>query len=176
MKKIAILLSAALMMVLAAKPAAAQNEYPDNVKDVAVAYAKAFFSGDKAVLEEMQAHYREKGKPAGLRLGANIRFINEKTMEFVRTEPDRSMVDGVACSSLIFLGDPDRHGSREMLLYWDREIPQPDLKPGRIYSVKYTGKNIFTVQFHPDACPGPQDSGYLFDRFIRMMSENKRGN
>ena len=43
-----------------------------------------FFSGDWAVLEEMQAHYREKGKPEGLRLGANIRFINEKTMEFVR--------------------------------------------------------------------------------------------
>ncbi len=43
-----------------------------------------FFSGDWNVLEEMQAHYREKGKPAGLRLGANIRFINEKTMEFVR--------------------------------------------------------------------------------------------
>lgn len=33
----------------------------------------------------------------------------------------------------------------------------------------YTGKNIFTVQFHPEACPGPQDSGYLFDRFIDMM-------
>lgn len=33
----------------------------------------------------------------------------------------------------------------------------------------YTGKNIFTVQFHPEACPGPQDSGYLFDRFMKMM-------
>lgn len=33
----------------------------------------------------------------------------------------------------------------------------------------YTGKNIFTVQFHPEACPGPQDSSYLFDRFIDMM-------
>ena len=75
---------------------------------------------------------------------------HEKTMEFVRTEPDRSMVDGVACSSLIFLGDPDRHGSREMLLYWDREIPQPDLKPGRIYSVKYTGKNITGIQLQED--------------------------
>ncbi len=31
------------------------------------------------------------------------------------------------------------------------------------------GKNIFTVQFHPEACPGPQDSGYLFDRFIHNM-------
>ena len=35
--------------------------------------------------------------------------------------------------------------------------------------LKYTGKNIFTVQFHPEACPGPQDSGYLFDRFLKMM-------
>lgn len=37
--------------------------------------------------------------------------------------------------------------------------------------LKYVGKNIFTVQYHPEACPGPQDSGYLFDRFIRMMEE-----
>ena len=35
--------------------------------------------------------------------------------------------------------------------------------------LRYVGKNIFTVQFHPEACPGPQDSGYLFDRFIKMM-------
>lgn len=39
--------------------------------------------------------------------------------------------------------------------------------------LKYIGKNIFTVQYHPEACPGPQDSGYLFDRFIRMMEEGK---
>ena len=43
-----------------------------------------FFSGNWEVLEEMQAHYRENGKPEGLRLGANIRFINEKTMDFVK--------------------------------------------------------------------------------------------
>lgn len=35
--------------------------------------------------------------------------------------------------------------------------------------LEYRGKNIFTVQFHPEACPGPQDSGYLFDRFMDMM-------
>ncbi len=37
----------------------------------------------------------------------------------------------------------------------------------------YTGKNIFTVQFHPEACPGPGDTGYLFDRFIKMMEVEK---
>ncbi len=37
----------------------------------------------------------------------------------------------------------------------------------------YTGKNIFTVQYHPESCPGPQDSGYLFDRFIQMMRKSE---
>jgi len=35
--------------------------------------------------------------------------------------------------------------------------------------LRYLKENIFTVQFHPEACPGPQDSSYLFDRFIDMM-------
>ena len=39
--------------------------------------------------------------------------------------------------------------------------------------LKYLNKNIFTVQFHPEASPGPRDSGYLFDRFIEMMGGNK---
>ena len=39
--------------------------------------------------------------------------------------------------------------------------------------LSYVGKHIFTVQFHPEACPGPQDSGYLFDRFISMMGGAK---
>ena len=42
------------------------------------------FSGNWDVLEEMQEHYRAHGKPEGLRLGANIRFLNERTMDFVR--------------------------------------------------------------------------------------------
>ena len=37
--------------------------------------------------------------------------------------------------------------------------------------LSYKGKNIFTVQFHPEACAGPQDTAYLFDRFIEMMKK-----
>ncbi len=44
-----------------------------------------------------------------------------------------------------------------------------NVNDGTNEGLKYVGKNIFTVQFHPEACPGPQDSGYLFDRFIAMM-------
>lgn len=48
-----------------------------------------------------------------------------------------------------------------------------NVNDGTNEGLAYTGKNIFTVQFHPEACPGPQDSGYLFDRFLKMMEVNK---
>ena len=39
--------------------------------------------------------------------------------------------------------------------------------------LEYVGKNIFTVQFHPEACAGPKDSDYLFDRFMNMMKKGR---
>ncbi len=44
-----------------------------------------------------------------------------------------------------------------------------NVNDGTNEGLMYTGKNIYTVQFHPEACPGPQDSAFLFDRFIKMM-------
>jgi len=38
-----------------------------------------------------------------------------------------------------------------------------------IEGLHYLGKNVFSVQFHPEACAGPQDSEFLFDEFIHMM-------
>ena len=38
--------------------------------------------------------------------------------------------------------------------------------------LKYLNKKIFTIQYHPEASPGPKDSEYLFDKFIKMMEEN----
>jgi carbamoyl-phosphate synthase small subunit len=30
---------------------------------------------------------------------------------------------------------------------------------------------VFGVQYHPEASPGPRDSHYLFERFVRLMEE-----
>lgn len=38
-----------------------------------------------------------------------------------------------------------------------------------VEGLRYKGKKVFTVQFHPEACAGPQDSEFLFDEFIKMM-------
>ena len=40
---------------------------------------------------------------------------------------------------------------------------------GTCEGVDYPGLGAFSVQFHPEACPGPEDTVSLFDRFIRMM-------
>ena len=40
---------------------------------------------------------------------------------------------------------------------------------GSCEGLSYPDKNCFTVQFHPEACAGPKDTDFLFDRFINMM-------
>jgi carbamoyl-phosphate synthase small subunit len=39
--------------------------------------------------------------------------------------------------------------------------------------IRIAGKPVFSVQHHPEASPGPQDSHYLFTRFVNMMRERK---
>lgn len=58
----------------------------------------------------------------------------------------------------------------------DKGIAEPsfiNVNDETIEGLHYLGKNIFTVQFHPEACPGPQDSEFLFDEFIHMMEVSK---
>ncbi len=40
---------------------------------------------------------------------------------------------------------------------------------GTVEGIKLDGKPVFSVQHHPEASPGPQDSHYLFDRFVKLM-------
>lgn len=44
---------------------------------------------------------------------------------------------------------------------------------GTVEGIDYPELNAFTVQFHPEACPGPLDTGFLFDKFIKMMEDGK---
>jgi carbamoyl-phosphate synthase small subunit len=40
--------------------------------------------------------------------------------------------------------------------------------------IQLKGKPVFSVQYHPEASPGPRDSRYLFERFVGLMKERKR--
>ena len=44
---------------------------------------------------------------------------------------------------------------------------------GSCEGITYKNANAFTVQFHPEACAGPQDTQYLFSKFVEMMKSTK---
>ena len=48
-----------------------------------------------------------------------------------------------------------------------------NLLDNTIEGVACRADRVFSVQYHPESAPGPQDSGYLFDRFIRLLEEYK---
>ena len=48
-------------------------------------------------------------------------------------------------------------------------ISDINMNDGTVEGLKYLKKDICTVQFHPEACPGPEDCSYIFDEFIERV-------
>ena len=48
-----------------------------------------------------------------------------------------------------------------------------NLNDGTNEGIDYLNKRAFSVQFHPEHCPGPRDTAFLFERFISLMEEAK---
>lgn len=53
------------------------------------------------------------------------------------------------------------------------EVNFVNANDGTCEGMNYPGLQCFSVQFHPEAHSGPQDTGYLFDEFIKLMEEHK---
>jgi carbamoyl-phosphate synthase small subunit len=51
------------------------------------------------------------------------------------------------------------------------ELTHINLNDNTVEGLKVKGKNAFSVQYHPEAAPGPHDSRYLFDEFIAFMQK-----
>ena len=48
------------------------------------------------------------------------------------------------------------------------------LNDNTIAGISIKNSNCFSVQYHPEASPGPHDSNYLFDEFVQMIIDNKK--
>lgn len=49
------------------------------------------------------------------------------------------------------------------------EVSFTNLNDGSVEGIRHKTKPFFSVQFHPEACPGPTDTGWLFERFYKAL-------
>jgi carbamoyl-phosphate synthase small subunit len=57
----------------------------------------------------------------------------------------------------------------------DVRVTHQSLFDGSVEGLELTGKPVFSVQYHPEASPGPEDSHYLFHRFVEKIAQHKAG-
>jgi carbamoyl-phosphate synthase small subunit len=55
----------------------------------------------------------------------------------------------------------------------ERETVHENLNDQTSEGIRYPALSAFSVQYHPEAAPGPHDADYLFDEFIQLMEEGK---
>lgn len=58
----------------------------------------------------------------------------------------------------------------------DFEITHVHVNDGTVAGMRMKNKNCFSVQYHPEASPGPHDASYLFDQFITNIEKGKHSN
>ncbi|TLQ05757.1 carbamoyl phosphate synthase small subunit [Pediococcus stilesii] len=62
---------------------------------------------------------------------------------------------------------------RESVANTQLEITHEEINDGTVEGLRLKNHAAFSVQFHPDAAPGPHDADYLFDKFMTMIDDFK---
>jgi carbamoyl-phosphate synthase small subunit len=85
-------------------------------------------------------------------------------------QPVRNVLTGkveITSQNHGFCVDPDSLAGR------DCEVTHIHMNDGTVAGFRHQTKPLFCVQYHPEASPGPHDSAYLFDCFVRMMETGR---
>lgn len=61
----------------------------------------------------------------------------------------------------------------ESIILKGMEVTHLNLNDGTVEGMEHRDLPVFSVQFHPEASPGPNDNAYLFDKFIGLMKKEE---
>jgi carbamoyl-phosphate synthase small subunit len=53
------------------------------------------------------------------------------------------------------------------------EVSQVNLNDNTVEGLRHRSEPILSVQYHPEAAPGPQDNTYLFSEFVKLVKSQK---
>jgi carbamoyl-phosphate synthase small subunit len=63
--------------------------------------------------------------------------------------------------------------SAESLPDAEVEVTHLNLNDRTVAGLRHKTLPVFSVQYHPEASPGPHDADYLFEQFVQLMREHK---
>jgi len=140
--------------------------------------------GDPAAMDyavQTVREIRSLGKPLfGICLGHQLLALSEGIPTFKMhhghrgiNHPVRNVTTGhceITSQNHGFGVDPEAVRSKA-----DRvQITHVNLNDGSIEGIRIAGEKSFSVQYHPEAAPGPHDARYLFDQFVGFLEESTR--
>jgi len=94
-------------------------------------------------------------------------YITSQNHGFAVEDPDKGMLaphPSGACSA---------RGSNELEAPF--KVRYVNANDRTVEGLDLIGKRAFTIQYHPEACPGPHDASPLFDRFASMVDDHLAG-
>ena len=132
---------------------------------------------DAAVVEELARQLRGQIPLFAIRLGCQLlaRAYGAETVKLSHGHRGGYPVKDLTTGRLY--ATSQSHGfavDRDSLAGTGLTVTHVNLLDDTVEGIACPGERAFGVQFHPESAPGPQDCGYLFDRFIEMMKEGKR--
>jgi len=122
-----------------------------------------------------------KHKVAVLDLGTKQNILRNFVRRdcFVKVFPAKASIEeimGFAPDGLFISNGPGDPGAMDYAVDTAKEMlkqEKPMFGICTIEGIRIVGKPAFSVQYHPEASPGPHDADYLFDQFVGLIEEKK---
>lgn len=127
-------------------------------------------------VEKIQNHYPTLGICLGHQLISLANGAKTKKMHFGHRGANQAVLDIPKNKSYLSSQNHGYEVDPETIDETKIEVTHINVNDKSIEGIKLKNLPVFSVQFHPEANPGPMDTAYIFDDFLNMLERNTNGN